>query len=172
MTTTSSAGVTISHLQRCPEDGWWELAWRCADRDHFQAIVQAVKDLPLERRRYVPYRHLWRIASASLLMGLGVYLPGLKERVEELLAESEPRPAVSAPPPAVERAYVTLFLLPTAPRCVIRAAYRALAGELHPDVGGTTSEMQRLNAARDTLTSWLDADAHRSRDRRGGGRAA
>ena len=43
--------------------------------------------------------------------------------------------------------YATLYLLPTAPAAVIKAAYKALAVLNHPDKGGDTEAMQRINAA-------------------------
>ena len=165
MATTTQTPVTITCLRRA-SDAWWELSFRAAP-DDFAHIVRAIKCIPAQRRSYDPTRRCWRIASTSLLLGLGVYLPGLKERVEHLLGgeeeEAEPRPAVSTLPPAVERAYVTLHLLPSAPRCVVKAAYRALAAETHPDVGGSTVAMQQLNAARDTLVGWLDTRGRRTR---------
>jgi hypothetical protein len=44
-------------------------------------------------------------------------------------------------------AYQALGVLPSAPRTVIEAAYRALARDAHPDVGGSEARMQALNAA-------------------------
>ena len=46
---------------------------------------------------------------------------------------------------------VTLHLLPTAPPQLIDAAYKALARLTHPDLGGSTEAMQRLNAAYERL---------------------
>jgi hypothetical protein len=162
MATNTRTPVTITRLERAP-DGWWELAWRAAP-DDFDAIVQAVKSLPLDRRRYDPQRRLWRIASTSLLLGLGVYLgPDLAQRVERLLGKEEPRPSVLALPQTVEAAFTRLYLLPTAPRSVVKAVYRALAAETHPDVGGSTADMQRLNAARDTAMAWLESHPRRTR---------
>lgn len=43
--------------------------------------------------------------------------------------------------------FAVLYLLPTAPRCVVEAAYRALALREHPDHGGDTTVMQRINSA-------------------------
>ncbi len=54
--------------------------------------------------------------------------------------------------PVNSDAYATLFLLPTAPRAVVKAAYRALADIHHPDHGGTTLAMQTINAAYASLT--------------------
>jgi curved DNA-binding protein CbpA len=52
---------------------------------------------------------------------------------------------------ALPKAYVTLGVLPSAPRTVIEAAYRALAKGAHPDVGGSEARMQALNAAMATI---------------------
>jgi curved DNA-binding protein CbpA len=43
--------------------------------------------------------------------------------------------------------YVTLHLLPSAPPEVVKAAYKALAVLNHPDKGGETEVMQRINDA-------------------------
>lgn len=47
----------------------------------------------------------------------------------------------------VEQAYATLWLRSGAPEPVVRAAYRALAQMYHPDIGGDTALMARINAA-------------------------
>jgi|GEM_PF-6956252 DnaJ-class molecular chaperone len=44
-------------------------------------------------------------------------------------------------------AYAVLWLLPGAPAAVVKAAYRALAAQYHPDAGGDLELMVRLNAA-------------------------
>jgi hypothetical protein len=43
--------------------------------------------------------------------------------------------------------YVTLGVLPSAPRAVIEAAYRVLAKTAHPDVGGSAARMRDLTWA-------------------------
>lgn len=50
--------------------------------------------------------------------------------------------------------YATLYVLPSAPEHVIRAAYKALAIALHPDrnrAADATEQMQRVNAAFDAV---------------------
>jgi hypothetical protein len=44
-------------------------------------------------------------------------------------------------------AYQTLYLLPGAPQPLVQAAYKVLARLNHPDVGGSTVAMQRINGA-------------------------
>jgi hypothetical protein len=49
--------------------------------------------------------------------------------------------------------YTTLHLLPSAPWPVVDAAYRQLARIHHPDAGGDTEGMQKINAAFDRVKS-------------------
>lgn len=59
------------------------------------------------------------------------------------------RPEPSAPPSSD---HAVLFVLPSAPPEVIRAAYKALATLYHPDkIGGNAEKMKSLNAAMDRL---------------------
>jgi len=52
--------------------------------------------------------------------------------------------------------YATLYLLPTAPWEVVRAAYKALAVSCHPDHGGSTEAFQRINSAYQELEKRLN----------------
>ncbi len=67
------------------------------------------------------------------------------------LKDGEHRQRYTHPPrehrPKPIDAYQTLHLLPTAPAAVIKAAYKALAVLNHPDHGGDTAAMQRINDA-------------------------
>jgi len=54
---------------------------------------------------------------------------------------------------SLETAYLTLHLQPGAPVLLIEAARRTLARLHHPDAGGDTATMQRINAAADLLLS-------------------
>lgn len=47
--------------------------------------------------------------------------------------------------------YDTLYLLPSAPLPVMEAVYRALVKLYHPDAGGDTQKMARINAAWDQI---------------------
>lgn len=47
--------------------------------------------------------------------------------------------------------YAVLFVSPDAPREVVFASYKSLALVNHPDRGGTTEAMQKLNAAFDNI---------------------
>jgi len=62
--------------------------------------------------------------------------------------EAECPPPYTPPPrPKPVDPYKTLHLLPSAPPEVVKAAYKALAMKLHPDHGGDTDAMQRINDA-------------------------
>jgi len=47
--------------------------------------------------------------------------------------------------------YAVLYLLPGAPCEIVVAAHRALSKVLHPDAGGSTQAMQRINRAKDQI---------------------
>ena len=49
-------------------------------------------------------------------------------------------------------AYATLFLQPDAPQCVVKAAYRALSKEHHPDRGGDEEIFKQITKAYEDLT--------------------
>lgn len=66
-------------------------------------------------------------------------------------AEIEDAAAPTITPPAIDPDFAELHLLPTAPPELIDVAYRTLARIHHPDAGGDTRVMQRLNAARDAI---------------------
>ena len=64
-------------------------------------------------------------------------------------AQARRRAHAVAPPPAdaVSGPYHMLRVLPSAPREVVEAAYRALALKYHPDRGGNAEIMANLNRA-------------------------
>lgn len=53
----------------------------------------------------------------------------------------------------VEQSFSRLFVLPTAPKAVVDAAYKALILQAHPDKGGTLQEAQQINQAKDVIYS-------------------
>ncbi len=67
-----------------------------------------------------------------------------------------PVPALGAKP-EVTRAYGIMWLQPGAPLSLVKAAYRALAAHCHPDAGGDSYSMVRLNQAYHTLCVHLTA---------------
>jgi hypothetical protein len=67
-------------------------------------------------------------------------------RCEVAALRAKLRDAVFVPEPCQ-----VLHILPSAPPEVVRAAHRALARRYHPDAGGDTLTMQRINHAADQL---------------------
>lgn len=105
-------------------------------------VIASLRDLPKHVRRWVPEQKAWFVATAYL------------DRAEWILERrwpgclDVPEFASSAPDPGP---YAVLYLLPSAPPEVVKAAYRALSLSLHPDRGGDTAAMQRVNAAYDQI---------------------
>lgn len=58
--------------------------------------------------------------------------------------------------PQLSEQYQQLYLSTSAPATVVKAAYRALAKEAHPDVGGSAERMKQLNAAYDAIMAKLE----------------
>jgi DnaJ-class molecular chaperone len=70
-------------------------------------------------------------------------------------SHTAPRFGLLAEDPGVTNAYTALWLRPGAPLPVVKAAYRALAAQYHPDAGGDPIAMQRLNQAYSILQTHL-----------------
>ncbi len=62
--------------------------------------------------------------------------------------------SASGVPADVAQALAALYVAPDAPAVVVSAAYRALAKTTHPDAGGDTATMQRLNLAYELAAAW------------------
>ncbi len=57
----------------------------------------------------------------------------------------------------IAEAYNCLYLIPGAPFDVVKASFRTLAKMNHPDVGGDTAMMQRINSAYEMIERQLTA---------------
>ena len=64
-----------------------------------------------------------------------------------------PPPRASNVPLELMQAYARLYLLPSAPKEVVRAAHRALAQIHHPDRGGNIEKMVEINLAFDRISA-------------------
>lgn len=118
----------------------WELAF-----DFSQPMVDAIKaQIPSRSRRYIPLRHVWWFQAGQLasIEGLARLHCGSVQYVTHDGAGLE-----VAIPSETAAAYRTLHLLPSAPPELVKAAYRVACKLHHPDAGGTTGEMQRVNEA-------------------------
>jgi DnaJ-domain-containing protein 1 len=60
-------------------------------------------------------------------------------------------------PANISQALAALYVTPQAPLSVIKAAYKALAVEHHPDHGGNHDRMKAINVAYDLITKWKNS---------------
>jgi hypothetical protein len=114
-------------------------------------VVEALKlHISADCRSWDPDWKVWTVRppytdTAINILGRAFGFDGV-EIVDRHQAEPEP-----TLPARVDPVFATLWVLPGAPPAVITAAYRALARELHPDAGGDTRAMQKVNAAFEEL---------------------
>lgn len=123
--------------------------WRYALAFDFnQEMVEAIKlHVPSRQRKWVPELKQWWFkaeARITILDLADLHCGGVRH-----IENDEVSPAV---PGETVAAYKTLHLLPTAPGDLVKAAYRIMSKLHHPDTGGSTREMQRVNEAYRRLT--------------------
>jgi len=120
----------------------------------FALCIDALKSyIGVPLRSYKPASRAWEVdadADDALKCWLTfcrteigadvIWLKGGEYRQRHNHQPHEPRPKNIDP-------YVTLHLLPSAPPELVKVAYRCLAQIHHPDHGGDTAAMQRINAA-------------------------
>ena len=104
-------------------------------------------------RSYNPATREWFVdedATGRMRRWLDYCRMNLYAEVEWLDGETDTDPERDWTPPSKPKTsdpYTALWLLPGAPPEVVKAAYRALAVLNHPDHGGDTAAMQRINDA-------------------------
>jgi hypothetical protein len=103
--------------------------------------------IPFFARSWKPEHKLWSIRKNWVPVAVEVTRRHF--RVVEIPAEEQKRQSTHTS----SDVYAVLCLLPSAPRELVKAAYRVLALAHHPDrEGGDIEKMQRLNAAYEKLT--------------------
>ncbi len=117
---------------------------------NFSPCVSTLKEfIHAYSRSYEPTTRKWFInedAYAQLFQWLDYAHAELGARVEW----QTPNQRKDQPPPPRPKPvdpYTALHLLPSAPAELVKAAYRTLAQIHHPDRGGDTEAMQRINDA-------------------------
>jgi DnaJ-domain-containing protein 1 len=121
---------------------------KSSDRDAFEFLIEALKDaIPAYDRTYSPASREWFI-HASARDSLDNWLDDARA-VFNASVEWQPtkHEHTRAKPRNETTAHAVLHLLPSAPPEVVRAAYKALAMKHHPDHGGDTEAMQKINEA-------------------------
>jgi hypothetical protein len=114
-------------------------------RDGPARVIFYVNDAPHELNcmRFHEY--------AENLRAIYLILDSLRKAHDRGILSELARAAIAFLPPGsatVKRAwYEVLGVTPTTPMTVVKAAYKALASERHPDAGGSDEAMSELNAA-------------------------
>lgn len=126
--------------------------------DYDPAMVEALKaNIPSRSRKWNPDLRQWWFKSdqidsverlARMYCGRVEYEQGRRSHQWG----ASPHTGTST----LADAYQTLYVTPGAPPEVIRAAYRALSKLYHPDVGGDTAMMQKVNEAYGRLQQSMD----------------
>ena len=123
--------------------------------DAFRLCIDTLKSaITPDMRSYNPATREWFVdedAAGRMRRWLEYCRANLYAEVEWLEGETYEDPEAEWTPPkpkpkAVDP-YVTLHLLPSAPPELIRVAFKCLAQIHHPDKGGETEVMQRINDA-------------------------
>lgn len=162
--------MTTVLILRVPKGRGFCIKLESTDRGIFKLLVETLKSfVPPPLREYDPTTHQWTVAASAanrVHRWLDYASTNLHAQVECLSSESdyEPEDEWTPPPPpkqpkqsGADDAFKALHLLPSAPPEVVKAAYRALAQKHHPDHGGSTQEMQRLNKAWELLAKHVAA---------------
>jgi len=131
------------------------------DADAFHDAIQGLKDfVDPSARRWQPATKSWRILPAGQLYVIDWLAVCRDQFAAEVIwgkeKQKERREGRAAPKPAPDP-FAALYLLPSAPVEVVKAAYRALATLHHPDHGGDVEKMKAINAAYSEATQRLAA---------------
>lgn len=143
--------ATITQLPGSEYPWRWALRIRVADSATFSAFIDDLKrEIPHRSRKWDGAAKRWMLKEDQIEVVTGLLaIHGLRYEYQD--EPQEETPVHRQLPMNREQAARTLYLLPTAPPFVIQAAYKALAKQLHPDAGGSTEQMQRINAAMEIL---------------------
>ena len=98
--------------------------------------------IPSGARKWLPERMVWWVASKFKDEALEI----CKEYFQVVFENEEGKPRAPK-----EGNYRALFLIPGAPKELVKAAYRSLALLYHPDKGGDGEKMKEINEAYNQL---------------------
>lgn len=98
------------------------------------AMVEAMKGVPVAYRSYDSDQRMWTISAPYANRMLDLFLRHFPHATVNAY-ETRGRNTAPPPPPKapVPPPHAALYVLPTAPREVIDASYRALVKKYHPD---------------------------------------
>jgi len=109
-----------------------------ADKKYWEVHVSKLARVVVVARRYFGH-----VDYSELPGGLQIELAIRMSAFDDV--EAPPKRTASTP-------HDVLYLLPTAPIEVVKAAYRALALIHHPDRGGDEEILKEINSAYETIT--------------------
>lgn len=124
---------------------WHDGAVSCAFPFDRQVVARLKADIPARHRSYDRLTKSWTVAQPYAWHAECI----LREAFE--FVDVEDAGAAPIPIRTADADFAELHLLSSAPAELIEAAYRCLARSRHPDIGGDTVAMQRLNNAYDSL---------------------
>jgi hypothetical protein len=167
----SYASVRLTRFETAPATlaeifgGGYLLAFEASSTYVFDQAVTAVKTLPRHHRRWMQPFGAWWI-SADGAEALASTIPAIAEALnpgtfrkrtrKRKTASSTDTAAPSTLPAPVLEAFTQLYLVPSAPPFVVQAVWRALCRQHHPDIGGDTAAMARINGAYELARPWAE----------------
>jgi len=112
----------------------WDGKLECSFPYSKYLVEQLKAHIPASHREWNPEHKLWIVDSVYATTALRLMRDtfGDVRLDDQRFQYQEPSPPFTAAP-KVDPDCATLYLLPEAPRCVIDAAFKALAREYHPD---------------------------------------
>jgi hypothetical protein len=140
--------------------GGFNIKVRSDDSEAFREAIEALKShVSPSMRAWQPAAKSWHVAGDgqdSMMAWFDYCRNELGAEVSWVKAKRQGKEGRTAPKPAPDP-FAALYLLPSAPVEVVRAAYRALATIHHPDHGGDAERMKIINAAYSEATQRLAA---------------
>lgn len=146
------ANATITRLPPTAAPWAWSLRIHSAEPDMFEAVISSLKiNVPSRYRKWEPAGKCWwlRTEHIDLVEGILQRYGMNYDFADDCTGRNANHQKTSIM--TRQQAAAELFLLPTAPPDVITAVYRTLAKIHHPDHGGSTERMQKLNQAIEVL---------------------
>lgn len=142
--------VIITQLPADYRPWAWALRVVRVEQELFPTLIGNLKAVPARKRKWDPNSKQWLFRHDLLDAIIGIVEAlGLTYAFGDIAGDEKANHRNL--PMSRAQAAAALYLLPTAPDFVVSAAYRAMAKHCHPDAGGSTEQMQRINAAMEAL---------------------
>lgn len=145
------AAATLTRLPDYYRPWAWSLKITSAEQDVFHDFIESLKSsINYRKRKWDPTGKRWLFhddAIDDVILELSLHRIDFDMKETRERAKERPSTAIMTR----QQAAAELYLLPDAPADVITAVFRVLAKQYHPDMGGSTEQMQRLNAAMEVL---------------------